>query len=126
METAALIAAGLIGAVLLFQIGLVLGAPWGQAAWGGGHAGRLPSRLRLASVVAALLLALLAWIVLAAAGVVSASPLPESWVDVAAWLATAYFGLGAVVNLLSRSRIERVWSPVSLLTAVCYGLVAAG
>ncbi len=125
METAALIAAGLIGMVILFQIALAVGAPWGQAAWGGQHAGRLPARLRFASVVAALILAVLAWIVLAAGRVTSASPLPESWLGPAAWLGTAYFGLGALVNAISRSRVERVWAPVSLLTAVCFGLVAA-
>lgn len=125
METAALIAAGLIGVVILFQLGLVLGAPWGQASWGGQHSGRLPTRLRLASVVAALILAVLAWIVLSAGGIVSNSPLPESWLAPASWVGTAYFGLGTVVNALSRSRVERAWAPVSLLTAVCFGLVAA-
>lgn len=111
--------------VILFQVGLAMGAPWGQAAWGGQHAGRLPTRLRFASVAAALILASLAWIVLAAGRVMSTSPLPESWLGPAAWLGTAYFGLGAVVNVISRSRVERVWAPVSLLTAVCFGLVAA-
>jgi hypothetical protein len=125
METAAVIAAGLIGVVILFQIGLALGAPWGQAAWGGQHAGRLPTRLRFASVVAVLILVLLAWIVLSAGRVASTSPLPDSWLGPAAWLGTAYFGLGGVVNVISRSRVERVWAAISLLTAVCFGLVAA-
>ena len=125
MEMAALLGAGLIGVVVLFQVALVLGAPWGRAAWGGQHPARLPGRLRLASLVAAILLVALAWILLAAGRVASSSPVPASWLQPAAWLGTAYFGLGSVVNLISRSRVERIWAPVSLCTAICYGIVAA-
>jgi hypothetical protein len=114
----------LIGAVIVFQVALVLGAPWGSAAWGGRQAGTLPTRLRVASAVAVLVLGLLAWIVLAAAGLVATSPLPESWLKPATWAATAYFALGALVNLISRSRIERIWAPVALATAICCGIVA--
>jgi len=126
LTAAAVAAAGLIGLVATFQVALVLGAPWGAAAWGGGHPGRLPMGLRLASVAAIGVLVMLAWIVLAAAGAVAASPIPRPWLGAAAWVGTVYFGLGAVANAISRSRIERLWAPVALLTAVCYGLVAAG
>ena len=43
-----------------FQIALALGAPWGRAAWGGAHEGRLPGKLRVASLVSAAF-----WILLA-------------------------------------------------------------
>jgi hypothetical protein len=125
MTTAAVAAAGLIGLVIVFQVALVIGAPWGAAAWGGGHPGRLPTRLRVASAGAIVVLVWLAWIVLAAAGTVSASPIPRPWLGSAAWVGTAYFGLGTIVNAVSRSKVERLWAPVSLITAVCYGLVAA-
>jgi hypothetical protein len=121
-----IIALALIGGVIVFQIGLSLGAPWGSAAWGGQHPGRLPGRLRIASVAAVLILAFLAWLLAARAGLVSASPVPESWLAPATWVATGYFALGTIVNLISRSPVERVWSPVSLATAICSGIVAAG
>ena len=126
MQTGAVVAAILIGVVIVFQVGLALGAPWGAAAWGGQNPGRLPGRLRIASLVASVLLALIAWVVAAAGNVVATSPLPESWLIPATWFATGYFGLGVVVNLISRSRIERLWSPVSLITAVCCAIVAIG
>jgi hypothetical protein len=125
MTTAAVAAAGLIGLVIVFQVALVIGAPWGGAAWGGGHPGRLPTRLRVASAGAIVVLVCLAWIALAAAGTVSASPIPRPWLGSAAWVGTAYFALGTIVNAVSRSKVERLWAPVSLITAVCYGLVAA-
>jgi hypothetical protein len=124
VEIAAVTAAVLIGAVIVFQVALALGAPWGKAAWGGQHAGTLPIRLRVASAGAAVMLAVLGWIVLAAAGLVATSPLPESWLAPATWAATAYFALGALVNLISRSSIERIWAPVALATAICCGIVA--
>ena len=126
MNFAGIAAVALIGGVILFQIGLVLGAPWGSAAWGGQHPGRLPARLRIASLVAVVILAFIAWVVAAAAGVVTTSPLPVSWLAPATWVATGYFGLGAIVNRISRSPVERLWSPVALATAICCGIVALG
>lgn len=125
METAALIAAGLIGVLILFQIALALGAPWGKAAWGGGHEGKLPRKLRLASAISALVLALAAWVILAAAGLIDSSPVPESWLTPLMWVLTGYFGIGALLNTISRSKAERIWGPISLIIAVCCGLVAA-
>ena len=126
MTLAGIAAVALIGGVVLFQIGLMLGAPWGAAAWGGQSSGRLPTRLRVASLVAAILLVFIAWVVAAAAGLVPVSPMPESWLGPATWIATGYFGIGTFVNLISRSPVERWWAPVALATAVCCALVAAG
>lgn len=48
-----------------------------------------------------------------------------SWLDPVLWVIAGYFLLGAVVNLISHSRVERIWSPVALATAVMVALVAA-
>lgn len=124
MQAAAILAVALIVVVALFQVGLALGAPWGAAAWGGQHPGRLPARLRIASAAAAVVLVLIARVVAAAAGLVATSPLPESWVEPATWIVTGYFGVGTIVNLISRSPVERFWAPVALVTAICCGIVA--
>jgi uncharacterized membrane protein SirB2 len=126
VQTAGAIGVALIGAVVVFQLALAVGAPWGQAAWGGQNEGTLPRRLRVASSVAALVLLLGAWIVLAASGLAGVSPLPGSWLGPAMWVTTAYFVLGTVVNLISRSRVERVWGPVTLAIAVCCAVIALG
>ncbi|HET6744876.1 MAG TPA: hypothetical protein VFH90_03400 [Candidatus Limnocylindria bacterium] len=126
MNIAGIAAVTLIGGVILFQIGLVLGARWGSAAWGGQNQGRLPVRLRIASGAAILILAFLAWVVAARAELVAVSPMPESWLAPATWVAAGYFALGAIVNLISRSRVERLWSPVALATSICCGVVSLG
>jgi len=79
----------------------------------------------LASLGSAVLLSLMAWIVLATAGIATVAPVPSSWLGPLTWVITGYFAVGAVMNLISRSRLERAWSPVSLLIAICCGIVAA-
>ena len=56
--------------VIAFQLALALGAPWGRYAMGGAFPGRMPPRMRIAAVVQAGLIALLAVVVLSAAGLV--------------------------------------------------------
>lgn len=115
MAIAATVAVALIGVVVLFQILLVLGMPWGAAAWGGRHRGVLPSRLRIASTMSAVILGAIGWLVLAKGARGESAP---SWYDVALWFVVAYFGLGTIANLISRSRVERIWAPVSLTIAL--------
>ena len=103
-----LAAAAAFGFVVVasFQVALALGAPWGRAAWGGVHE-RLPTGLRIASGFAVVLWLAAALVVLARAGY-EWSPIP---VDVARWATWALFGvlvLGTVMNLASRSRLERM------------------
>jgi hypothetical protein len=123
-------AAYLVVALLLvlgvFQAALALGAPVGQAAWGGRHVGRLPDGLRAASGVNALFIyPVMVVYVLASARVVDAHGLPGAGA-IAMWVLVGYFSLGTLANLVSRSRIERIWSPVSLTLAVCCTLIALG
>ena len=123
MSVAAAIAVGLIAVVAVFQLGLVAGAPWGAAAWGGTHPGTLPPRLRAASAGSVVILAVMAWILLARDGAVDPS-VARGVVAVAAWVVTAYFAFGTVVNAVSPSKVERWWSPVSLVAAIASTIVA--
>ncbi len=121
--------AGIVGVVLLatvevFQIALALGAPLGKASWGGQHAGVLPVRLRIASGVAAIIVyPLMALLILGASSLVETN-LTAGTRETAMWVLTALFALGALANFASRSRIERIWGPVSLGVAICCGLIA--
>lgn len=96
-----------------FQAALALGAPWGAAAWGGKTAGVLPTGLRLASGLAAVV-----WVLVAA---VSARRLLGMVGRRRLLLVVAvYSTLGTALNAASPSTIERaVWVP---LTAVGAGL----
>jgi len=123
---ASIIAIVLVGVIAVFQVALAAGAPFGAAAWGGRHPGVLPDGFRVASGIAGLIVyPAIAWLIADASGVTDAPGLP--WSDASAlWALTGLFGLGAVANAASRSRIERLWAPVSLGLAICCAVIARG
>lgn len=123
---AAIVAVVLLGAVTAFQAALALGTPWGSTAWGGQHSGVLPTRLRIASGVAALIIYPFAiFAVLAASGLFDRGWLPVDE-KLVMWGLAGLLGLGAVANFVSRSRPERLWGPVALAIAVCCAIIAIG
>jgi hypothetical protein len=120
---AAAVAAIGFGLVAGFQAALALGAPWGRAAWGGAHQ-RLPDALRLASAFAAAFWVLAALVVLARAGF-DWSPIPFSLATWGAWTLFGMLVLGTILNLASRSRLERlIQTPVATVLAILCLLVA--
>jgi hypothetical protein len=126
MQTAALIAVALIGALVVFQLALALGAPYGAAAWGGRNPGVLPRNLRIASAVVGIVVyPLMAVVILAAAGLIDGDRLLID-TTVAMWILTGFFALGAVVNAISRSAPERIWAPISALLAISCAFIALG
>lgn len=124
VRIAAALAASLLAILALFQLALSLGARGGAAAWGGTHPGVLPARLRVASAVAGLLLyPALLLVALDSGGLVDIGwDVAPAWI----WTLTGLFAIGTVLNLASRSKVERIWGPVSLVIAVCFGVIAAG
>ncbi|MDX2376563.1 hypothetical protein M4I32_07095 [Microbacterium sp. LRZ72] len=115
----------ILGALAVFQLALVAGAPLGEFAWGGADR-VLPRGKRIGSAVSIVLYALIAWIMLARAGAAPA-PVPDAVIVVAAWVVTAYFALGILMNAISRSRKERfTMTPIVALLAVLSLIVALG
>ncbi len=89
-----------------------MGAPWGAAAWGGRHPGVLPGHLRLASAVAA---PVVAGVAAVAVGRLLSGP-GRRRVLLGAVAGT---GLGIVADGVSPSIVERaVWVPMSAVGAV--------
>ena len=111
--------------VIAFQLALAAGAPWGEFAMGGAYPGQFPPELRVAAVVQAVVLGLLALVVLARAGIV----LPK-WSKTSRWLAwvvVAFSALSLVLNSITPSARERmIWAPVALVLLVCGVTVARG
>ena len=125
LTIAAILACVLLGVLAAFQLALIAGAPIGHLAWGGQHR-VLPTRLRIGSVVSIVLYALFALVILDRAGIVSVIPW-DGVVQIAAWVLFAYFALGIVLNLASRSVPERaIMVPASALLAIATFFVALG
>jgi hypothetical protein len=119
---AAVLASVILGGLAVFQAGLAAGRPWGRLAWGGQHV-VLPPRLRVGSAVSIALYALIAAVVLTAAALLEV--VPQGFAGVAIWVLVGYFGLGVLLNGISRSRPERaVMTPVVLVLTLCCLLVA--
>jgi hypothetical protein len=124
---AAVLVAIILGGIVLFQLALVLGASWGDHAYGGRAettAGRLPTSYRLMSAVAIPILVLASVIVLARAEVVSWLP-SDGWVRAATWIVFGYLALNTAANLGSRSRIERYVVGTATAMAALGALVVA-
>lgn len=111
---AAIIFAAVTAGTVAFQIALALGAPWGEYAMGGANRGRLPPAMRVAAVVQALVLALLAVTVLTRAGLADVPVVRDlPWL---VWVAVAFSAVSLVLNGISRSPGERrIWVPVALV-----------
>jgi hypothetical protein len=93
---------GFVG-IVLFQLALVVGIPWGHAAWGRAHA-HLSTAQRIGSAVAAIIWTAAGLIVLGRVGFWRAgrSARPFHW---GAWLVLALLGIGAVLNFASQSGV---------------------
>lgn len=109
--------------VVLFQIALAAGAPWGDLAWGGRFPGTLPTPMRAASAVSIVALLAFAAIVLIRARLFARSFYGASRRLI--WIVVAYFAIGIVLNALTPSTAERaIWLPITILLGLCSIVVA--
>ena len=125
-RVAAVTAAALDLLIVLFQIALIAGAPWGQLTQGGYAEGALPVAGRAIAAVSVLVVSAFA---LGQLGRVGWGPLGgrRRLATGLTWAALIYSIIGIVVNLASPSALERaVWAPVCLILAVCAALVLSG
>ena len=103
--------------VVLFQLALAAGMPWGHLAMGGRYPGKFPNNLRVGAVIQGALLAFLAMIVLSHAGI--AFPGLSNLSNSLIWVAVAVSGLSLITNLITPSKWERIlWAPVALIMTI--------
>lgn len=126
VRTAALAFAGLTALVVLFQLALAAGAPWGAYAMGGAYPGRFPPALRGAALAQAAVLALFAGVVLVRGGVIL--PRLQRAARWPAWIVVALSAVSLALNLLTPRAGERLlWAPVAvLMLASALRVAAAG
>lgn len=111
----------LICIVVLFQLALAAGLPWGEYAMGGRFPGKYPPALRLASLIQILILMLLAFIVMSKSDIVPY----QTWTGFGIWLVAGFSAISLFLNTITKSVWERrIWAPVSLLMLVTSLIVA--
>ncbi len=113
------IAVSLFLGMMIFQLLLALGLPFGKMAWGGNHR-ILPPKLRIGSLLSACLFILAVVVFLQKAKIVSVF----TWdlgVNILAWFFVVLFGLSTLGNLTSKSGPEKkVMTPIAVtLTVLC-------
>ncbi|MFT7686511.1 MAG: hypothetical protein ACI9FB_001856 [Candidatus Azotimanducaceae bacterium] len=112
-----------IFAAILFQVAMAAGAPWGSLAMGGRYPGRFPTRIRIAAIVQALVLSLLAMVVLTKARVILTDFYEESTIGI--WLVVAISVISLALNLATPSKFERIlWAPIASLLVVSSLVIA--
>lgn len=120
---AAILFAVVIGVLVVFQLALAFGAPWGRFAWGGRHPGVLPVGYRIGSGISVLVYAVLALLALDLGGVIDV--VPDAASQVGMWVVFGFLALGGILNAISRSKPERyVMTPVALVLAILAFVVA--
>ncbi len=130
VNTAATGAAVLIAGVAVFQAALALGLPLGDATLGGRartENGVLAPGFRVLAVVQAILLLLIAWVILARAGVMQIGFLGEGFLRWITWGILGFLILNTVANLAAPHPVERwVMGSITLVVALLTGVVAFG
>jgi hypothetical protein len=114
------IATILFGIIIVIQLLLAAGVLPVTMAWGGRQEVLTPG-LRIASIVSAIILGFFAYIIRYRAGLTGAESIPV-WIEVLAWIVTAFMLLNTFSNLASQSKTEKmVFVPItSILTIACF------
>jgi hypothetical protein len=123
VSISAIVFAALIGIVVLFQLALAAGMPWGGIAMGGKFPGQYPPPLRVVALIQVAVLMLIASIVLSKSGLMLTEW--HSFANIAIWFVVVFSLVASVMNLLTSSVWEkRIWAPVSILMLITSIVVA--
>ena len=113
--------------VAVFQVALVLGAPWGAYTQGGEAEGALDTSGRALAAVSCVILLVMAAAILARVREGPMKGAPRRLVAALAWFTTIYTGVAVVLNLATHSSSERaVFAPTAILLFVLVVTVMVG
>ena len=119
----ALIAVVVFAVVSVIQLLLALGLPLGKLAFGGKYK-RLPTNMRIMSIVAIGIFVLASLSVLERAGIIIIFNNPI-FVLVIVWVIAVYLAFNTFLNAMSKSKKEKlIMTPLSLISAICCFIVA--
>jgi hypothetical protein len=109
--------------IVLFQLALVLGAPFGEYTMGGKFPGKLSYKMRIIAFIQIVILILFASVIIVKAGLSLEKYYNIGRIGI--WFVVAFFILGSIVNLSSPSRKEKlVMGPANIIALIITFLIA--
>ena len=106
---------------ILFQLGLVLGMPWGELTMGGYSKGVLPMSKRVGAGISAIILICFGLIIAVRIELLESALLDYNRLY---YIVLAYSGIGIIANAATKSTKERnLWLPVLLVMTLCLVLL---
>ncbi|NTW88628.1 MAG: hypothetical protein HGB26_05795 [Desulfobulbaceae bacterium] len=109
--------------VVLFQLALAIGVPWGSYAMGGVFPGVFPPAMRFAALLQAALLVVTGLVVLSRSGLLLRRWFRASKWSV--WFVVVLAAISVVLNSITPSAGERaIWQPVAIMLFACSFIVA--
>ena len=120
---AALIAVVFFAVLSIFQLLLAIGLRLGKLAYGGKYE-KLPTNMRIMSIVAIGIFVLASISVLERAGIIIIFNNPILTM-VIVWIIAIYLAFNTLLNVLSKSKPEKlIMTPISLISTICCFIVA--
>ena len=121
MNMLAIVALGLLVGLIVFQVAVACGAKLGKYTQGGRSA-ELTTKRRVFAGASIVVLIITACILSAKVGLID-TPLSTDAIHVASIIIALYFSANVVVNLLSRSKQERIiMTPIAAIIALAFWL----
>lgn len=121
-SVSAIIFTALTGIVIIFQGCLAAGMPWGVASMGGRYPGKYPPKMRVVAVINMLILGFIATVILSEANLMFPQLKPISSIGI--WVVVVFFAIGTIMNTITPSKIERIWTPVALIQLITSLIIA--
>lgn len=109
--------------IILFQLGLTIGMPWGAASMGGKYPGKYPPGMRVVSLINVCITSFIAAIVLIKSEIIWLQF--KSFANVATYFVVAFSLVATILNTITPSKIERkIWAPVAAILLLTCSIVA--
>lgn len=113
IQIAACISAIIFLVISVFQTLLALGFPLGEYSWGGFHKGVLPKKLRISSMISAIILLIIGFVFLVHSKIIL---IEIAYLNIIVWIFTIFLGLNTIGNLASKSKKEKmIMTPLSCI-----------
>ena len=109
--------------IILFQLALTIGMPWGAASMGGKFPGKYPPGMRVVSFINVFIISFMAAIVLIKSEIIWLQF--KSFANVAIYFVVVFSVVATILNTITPSKIERkIWAPVAAILLLTSSIVA--